>query len=122
MSRYGTKRNSMLDLLRFISCLFVVLIHCPLPGLLGTAIITFGRYAVPFFLMISGWYLFSYDQNIILGKAKKQLRGTVKLIGVFFAVYLLTNSLCGIIKYGVPFEWIKNYSNFTTVLWWLLFN
>ena len=122
MSRYDTKRNSMLDLLRFISCLFVVLIHCPVPGLPGTAIITFGRYAVPFFLMISGWYLFSYDQNIILGKAKKQLRGTVKLIGVFFAVYFVTNSLCGIIECGAPFEWIKSYSSLPTLLYWLLFN
>ena len=70
MSRYGSKRNSLLDLLRFISCLFVVLIHCPLPGFLGTAIITFGRYAVPFFLMISGYYLFSDNRNVVLRKAK----------------------------------------------------
>lgn len=122
MSSHGAKRNSLLDLLRFISCLFVVLIHCPLPGLLGTAIITFGRYAVPLFLMISGWYLFSHDRNVVLEKSIKQLSGVVKLIGIFFAVYLTTNSLCGIIEYGAPFGWIKNYSNVTTVLYWLLFN
>lgn len=122
MSNYGTKRNSLLDLLRFISCLFVVLIHCPLPGFVGTAIITFGRYAVPFFLMISGWYLFSCNRNVVLGKSIKQLRGTLKLIGAFFVSYLIMNSLAGIIEYGTPFAWIQNYSNFTTILYWLLFN
>ena len=122
MSSRSAKRNFLLDLLRFISSLFVVLIHCPLPGFWGNAIITFGRYAVPFFLMISGWYLFSYDRNVVLEKAIKQLCGIIKLIGAFFVVYLVTNSLCGIVERGVPFEWIKKYSNFTTVLYWLLFN
>jgi hypothetical protein len=32
------------------------------------------------------------------------------------------NSLCGMIEYGAPFEWIKNYSNLTTVRYFLLFN
>ena len=122
MSDHGTKRNSLLDLLRFISCLFVVLIHCPLPGFWGTAIITFGRYAVPFFLMISGWFLFSDDRNVVLRKSRKQLRNIAALIGAFFITYLITNSLCGMIECGAPFEWIKNYSNFTTALYWLLFN
>lgn len=122
MSNDDTRRNSLLDMLRFVSCLFVVLIHCPLPGLIGAVIITFGRYAVPFFLMISGWYLFSDERNIILKKARKQLYSTVTLIGVFFAVYLIMNSLCGIIAHGAPFEWVKNYSNFSTALYFLLFN
>ena len=122
MSSSSTKRNSLLDLLRFISCLFVILIHCPLPGFWGAAIITFGRYAVPFFLMISGWYLFSQDRNVVLGKSIKQLRGTVKLIGCFFVAYLIMNSLCGIIECKVPFGWMKNYSSFTTILYWVLFN
>ena len=122
MSNHDAKRNSLLDLLRFISCLFVVLIHCPLPGFWGTAIITFGRYAVPFFLMISGYFLFSNDRNEVLRKSKKQLYSTVKLIGVFFVAYLIMNSLSGIIKCGAPFEWIKYYSSFTTLIYWLLFN
>ena len=122
MSSHSAQRNSLLDLLRFISCLFVVLIHCPLPGILGTAIIAFGRYAVPLFLMISGWYLFSHDRNIVLKRSIKQLSGVVKLIGIFFVVYLITNSLCGIIECGAAFGWIKNYSNVTTLVHWLLFN
>ena len=122
MPNQATKRNSLLDLLRFVSCLFVVLIHCPLPAFWGTAIITFGRYAVPFFLMISGWYLFSDERNVILKKARKQLCSTVALIGAFFAAYVIMNSLCGIIEHGVPFEWVKNYSNISTALYLLLFN
>ena len=122
MLNHGSKRNSLLDLLRFISCLFVVLIHCPLPGFLGTTIIIFGRYAVPFFLMISGWYLFSDDRNVVLKRSAKQLYGTTKLIGTFFVAYLIMNSCAGIIAYGAPFAWLQNYSNFTTIIYWHLFN
>lgn len=93
MSNHDTQRNSILDLFRFISCILIVLIHCPLPGFLGDAIITFGRYAVPFFLMISGWYLFSADRNVVLKKSRKQLRSIVKLIGAFFVAYFIMNSL-----------------------------
>jgi hypothetical protein len=118
----STKRNDLIDLLRFVSCLFVVLSHCPLPGILGTAIIAFGHYAVPFFLMISGWYSVSDDRNVMLTKAKKQLCNTLKLIAVFFTAYFIMNSICGMMESGSPFTWVKNYSNFTTVLVFLLFN
>ena len=116
------KRNDFLDLMRFVSCLFVVLSHCPLPGRLGKGVIAVGHYAVPFFLMISGWYSFSDDRDVMLKKAKKQLSSTLKLIAVFCAAYFVMNSLCAMIGGRAPFGWIREYCDLTTVLCFLLFN
>ena len=43
-------RNDFTDACKAVACFFVVLIHCPFPGRLGTALQNLGTFAVPFFL------------------------------------------------------------------------
>lgn len=122
MSIHPAKRNDLLELLRFLSCLFILLIHCPLPGIPGAAVIDFGRYGVPFFLMVSGWFSFSHDRSVMLIRAERQLRKTIRLIVFFTVSYCIMNSVCGMIQGGMPFAWVKNYCNRKTVLYFFLFN
>ena len=50
--------NYCLDFLKGIACIFVVFMHCEFPGLMGTAVQAIGRFSVPFFFMVSGYFCF----------------------------------------------------------------
>ena len=50
--------NYCLDFIKGIACVFVVLMHCEFPGLMGTAVQAISRFCVPFFFMVSGYFCF----------------------------------------------------------------
>lgn len=56
------KENIGLNYLKAIACIVVVFLHCPLPGIVGDAVIYGLRFSVPVFFMITGF--FSYGQNV----------------------------------------------------------
>ena len=53
------KYNYCLDFIKGIACIFVVFFHCSFPGIMGMSIAAVGRFAVPFFFMVSGYFCFS---------------------------------------------------------------
>lgn len=115
-------RNNTIDLLRFITCFFVVLIHCPLPGPLGKVIIYIGRYGVPLFLLLSGWFSYSADSKIMLTHAKKKLIDTLQLLSLFIFAYFIINSITAIISGKFFLSWILSYINIKTFISLILFN
>ena len=50
-------RNEGIDMLRMVCAFFIVCIHIPFPGGVGSYIKAVSRIAVPIFFMISGYYL-----------------------------------------------------------------
>lgn len=50
--------NYCLDFIKGIACVFVVFMHCEFPGVMGTAVQAIGRFSVPFFFMVSGYFCF----------------------------------------------------------------
>lgn len=66
MTVYMKQYNYCLDFLKGIACVFVVFFHVSFPGLMGLTISAVGRFAVPFFFMVSGYYCykpFTIDVN-----------------------------------------------------------
>ena len=51
-----SKRSAYYDLVKFVAYCFVVLIHCPLPGITGEGVTAIARFAVPAFFAISGHF------------------------------------------------------------------
>lgn len=49
-------RNRSIDAVRAIACAFVLFVHCPFPGAFGIIVSALARFAVPFYLMVSGYY------------------------------------------------------------------
>ncbi len=70
----NSKRNQYVNLLKGISCIIVVFLHCPFPGIIGDGIIYGLRFSVPIFFMISGYYSYYKDDKWIINKAKFILR------------------------------------------------
>ena len=59
-----SKRNELLNFLKGIGCLGVVFIHIPFPGIVGDTIVRLAAFAVPVFLMISGYYAYNAKQDV----------------------------------------------------------
>ncbi|MFA9465474.1 MAG: acyltransferase family protein [Velocimicrobium sp.] len=60
---YIKKRKWAFDSLKGISCIIIILFHCPIPGLLGEAIIYALRFPVPIFFMITGYFSYFKDEK-----------------------------------------------------------
>ena len=85
-------RNQNIDAVRAIACIFVVLVHCVLPGAFGQYVISYARFAVPFFLLVSGWFAYSPDRKVAVRKAARKLKDTALLTLSGTLLYIGWNS------------------------------
>ena len=67
------QRNWRFDYLKGIACIIVILLHVPLPGVIGDGIIYACRFSVPIFFMITGYYTEKKDNKWILKKIRQLL-------------------------------------------------
>ena len=115
-------RNSMIDLIKFFTCPFILLIHCPLSGDVGEAVTHFGRFGVPFFLLVSGWFSYAPSIEKMVERAKKKMMDTVKLLGTFLIAYVIMNSISSCLSGKMCFSWILEYINLRTAANLIIFN
>lgn len=81
--------NNRLYFWEGIACIFVVLIHCQLPGRVGIVTETIARFAVPLFFSISGYYWAKVEINQRTYKARCKIKKNLKLFIAITAVYIL---------------------------------
>ena len=86
------RRNDCLDLIKCIACIGIVFIHVTFPGQFGQNLAVMFHWAVPFFIMVSGYYAFGCDETVVKRRLLKILRillfGTVLffLISVIYPI------------------------------------
>lgn len=76
----SSSRNHSIDFMRIVMAFLVVTIHLPFSGSAGNVFITFGKTAVPFFLVICGYMLYRDDSKEMMSRLLKQ----TKRILIFF--------------------------------------
>ncbi len=69
-----SSRNHSIDFMRIVMAFLVVTIHLPFAGKAGEVFITFGKTAVPFFLVICGYMLYRDDAKELMSRLLKQTR------------------------------------------------
>ncbi len=95
--------NQTLDILKCVSCLIVVCLHCRFPGPAGDAVIYALRFSVPVFFMVSGYYCFQKSGEWIL----KHLRKILMLVAVTELTSGLVNTAVNYFAYSVsPKEYL----------------
>lgn len=103
-------RNESLDILKFISAIFVVFIHILFNGQFGIAVKAVANFAVPIFFICSGYFSFN---TIVNGDYKKLLKRCIPLLKIlFFAVLIF--AFCefvfnGSINFITDLKSIKTY-------------
>ena len=85
----GTHIHSI-DVMRIVMAFFVVVIHVPFDGKAGNVFITYGKTAVPFFLVICGYFLYREDNKEMMKRLIKQ----TKRIFIFFVASNLFYAAC----------------------------
>jgi len=101
-----------LDFLKFLACISVVFIHCKFPGVFGEYMKTTGRTAVPFFLMVSGYFCANRSLQIELVSLKKKSIHILNLILFSLAFYSVYHILINyVINHSTPIEVALGYVN-----------
>ncbi len=77
------QKNLSLELAKLLAACFVVFIHAPFPGTLGSVVTCMARFAVPFFFAVSGYYSLGIGEK----RLKKRILHLLKL-------HLITAVIC----------------------------
>lgn len=116
-------RNTCLDFLKGIACIFVVFMHCEFPGNLGVFVQCISRFCVPFFFMVSGYFAFREDGKPPRYAVKLRHIGIITLAAC--ALYLAYPALRGSFPDLAHAKWGKlllfNEPNFVAGQLWFLF-
>lgn len=109
--------NYCLDFVKGLACIFVVLMHCEFPGLLGTAVQAISRFCVPLFFMVSGYFCFKPEilngvGNLLnINKKIKHILTITIYACIFYTAFMMVMALAGkdvswtISKLGI-FNWL----------------
>ena len=121
-----------IDVMRIVMAFLVVAIHLPFDGKAGNVFITYGKTAVPFFLVVCGYFLYRDDNKEMMKRLLKQ----TKRILIFFiasnvvyaglrAIYVrvTTGSFAGMSECfttkALTNFLLYNFSPFSEHLWYL---
>ena len=102
----NNNRNQTIDLIRILACFMVIFCHVNVPGNANTYIMALARFAVVYFLLISGWFLWKKDN---LNNTKKYLKSTICFTVKSIIFITIINIIVGLINYQGPFDWFINY-------------
>ncbi|MBO4579089.1 MAG: acyltransferase [Clostridiales bacterium] len=121
-----------IDLMRIVMAFFVVAIHMPFDGKAGNVFITYGKTAVPFFLVVCGYLLYREDNKEMMKRLIKQTKRILIFFiasnifyMVFHAIYLRVteHSFKGMAACFKPKALLDfllyNFSPFSEHLWYL---
>lgn len=113
-------KNRLLNFLKGIGCIGIILMHVVVPGKIGVIIKTIAGYAVPLFFMISGYYAYGIDSDIVHSKIKRRLKRILRILLYSILLYFtftfsylyITEGLMGIkLWFSTDFT-IKNLIQF----------
>lgn len=119
--RAKSRSNGTIECMRFLCCVAILFIHCgfPLPQSMRGHTMAIARFAVPFLILLSGWYT---DRDRKSSRARKKLRDTVRVVWIGGVICILWNCWNSWMKTGEWLNWIFPYWNYRTLLDFLLFN
>lgn len=102
----NNRNNQMIEIMRFLSCLVILFIHCGLPNPYGRFLNYYGRFAVPFFLLVSGYFAYGGDLS---AKSAKKASQTLCLIFTHGTICILWNCVNAFLSSGSFTNWIQPY-------------
>lgn len=110
-------RNKSLDILKFLSSIFVVFIHITFAGPLGITIKAIASFAVPIFFLSSGYFSLSAINNFNYKKLLKRCIPLAKILVASLAIF----ALCEIIFNGEA-NFITDLKSIKTYIMLFVFN
>lgn len=120
MSSAVKSRNVYLDILKGISCIFIIFIHRPFPGTFGNIIQAIGRAGVAIFFAISGFYAYNKSHDVMVSRMPKKILHIGRILLYALLFYFVWE--CFIRWAGTGFsstyDWVTNHV-FSPYIWYL---
>ena len=110
------KKNLKLNLLKGIACSGVVFAHVPFPGVFGKIVDLAAAFAVPFFLMIAGYYSYGAGLAVI----RRRLVKIIKIFAIAYALFFLYD-LAGPLATHTEGAWFAEHFSWKTPIYYLCF-
>lgn len=98
------------QVMRLIAAFFVICIHIQFYGKVGTLFVAYGKIAVPYFLVICGYFLYREDTQEFLSRLKKQIRKIFILTIAVNLGYLIYVLILYFIGGNIKFFFSDNFS------------
>jgi fucose 4-O-acetylase-like acetyltransferase len=120
----SAKRNGTIDMIRIIASFAVVLCHVPFPEPYTHGSMAVTRFAVPFFFMVAGWFLFTPgdSKDICEKRIKKSLKATVRMSVICTLLYVVVNTVNCVLRGRDMFYWFTSWMSWETLLNLVAFN
>lgn len=116
------KRNGTIDVVRIIASFMVVFCHVVLPGKAGVYSKAIARFAVPWFMMITGYYLYNDDEALVLRNVRKSFFSVIKLVVLATVLISIINSCICVVRGQDMFSWFLDYWSKDNFIEFILFN
>lgn len=87
------KENKCINFMKGGACIFVIILHCEFPTLIGSVVNVFARFGVPFFFMVSGYFFYNPDPERINKKMPRKLLHIFKIICIYFIINIIYISI-----------------------------
>ena len=117
------KQNRTLNFFKGVACFCVIMLHAGFPGVVGKLLYGPSRFAVPFFFMISGYYVYDDNVQTMVKKIPKKIKHIAVLLVITEIVYLLWH----VIQYAIlggfenVYAWFADVFSVSAILQLLLF-
>ncbi len=113
----------MIEIFRGILSLMIIFCHFRVSEPFDLYLVSIARCAVPFFLILSGYYAYSGDKAKDLEHTEKKLLDTLKMILQVAFLYTVVNTSVCIMNNKAPFSWFtEKYLSIKTLQNFLLYN
>lgn len=80
------KQQNVFNLIKGLACICVVFIHVRFPGIVGDVIWKLSQYAVPTFLMISGYFAYQKDEIVVKKTFTEDFENFSRFFCLFFCL------------------------------------
>lgn len=121
MSEIKKKQYNLLNAIKIIAAFFVVCIHVHFPGDFGRGVIAVARFAVPFFFMVSGFFSYYENKDVLNVKYKRKVKHLLILFGGSLLMYFVYNVL-GSIMNGTLGGYLKGIFSLQSFVELFVFN
>lgn len=116
------KRNASIDAVRAIACAAVLFIHCRFPAPVTQYMDALGRFAVPFFLMVSGFFTYRAGREEAITVVRRHLWTTVKMTLAGTLLYAVSNTVHRLRLGQDAFSWLNSLLSPEGVFNFFIFN
>lgn len=119
---HNKQYNYCLDYIKGIACIFVVFMHCEFPGTMGTIVQAVGRFSVPLFFMVSGYFCFKKGtDSFTLSDSSRKIKhiGKITIFAsiFYFCFFLIRQHLSGGISLSISNQQLFDWALFNNPVW-----